>query len=129
MGILQDKIIRAAGEVHKILGPGLLENLYESALCHELGLLGLGWQRQVPVPVLYKGVQVRQPLFVDVVVENEVVIEVKALPLDNPYYQIQLFTHLKLLKLRSGLLINFGKECLQDGISHIMNDSDTKGVL
>ena len=119
-----EKIIEAASEVHKILdGPGLLESVYESALCHELTLRGYQCKRQVPVPVLYKGVPIRDPLYLDLLVENLVIIEVKASEKDLPYYQIQLSTHLRLLKVKFGLLINFGKEYLKDGISRIINDS------
>jgi len=106
---LSEQIIDAASEVHRSLGPGLLENVYESALCYELSLRGLSFQRQVPIPVLYKGVSVRDPLFLDVLVENQIVIEVKATDKNYPYHQIQLFTHLRLLGVKSGLLINFGK--------------------
>ena len=119
---LCEKIIQAATEVHRILGTGLLENVYESALCYELALQGLVYQRQVPIPVLYKGISVRQPLFLDVLVENQIVVEIKAIEKDNPYYQVQLFTHLKLLNLKSGILINFGKAFLRDGVCRIVND-------
>src|SRR5579872_6966132 len=119
---LAEKIIEAATEVHRVLGPGLLENVYESALCYELAMQGFIYQRQIPIPVLYKGVAVRQPLFLDVLVENQIIIEIKAIEKDNPYYQVQLFTHLKLLGLKSGLLINFGKAFLKDGISRIVNE-------
>ena len=102
---LSEKIIQAAIEVHRVLGTGLLESVYESALCYELAMQGLGYQRQVPIPVMYKGVSVRQPLFLDILVENQVIIEVKAIEKDNPYYQVQLFTHLRLMNLRSGILI------------------------
>ena len=120
---LLEKIIEAASEVHKILdGPGLLESVYEAALCHELILRGYQCKRQVPIPVVYKGASVREPLYLDLLVENQVIIEVKASEKDLPYYQIQLATHLRLLKIKSGLLINFGKQYLKDGISRIVND-------
>lgn len=117
---LLDEIIHAAIEVHQHLGgPGLLESVYESALCHELALRKIVWQRQIPIPVLYKGVAVRGPLFLDILVENQVVIEIKASEKDNPYFQAQLLTHLRLMKVRLGLLINFGKADLQNGIFRI----------
>lgn len=119
---LVEKIVAAATEVHRILGTGLLESVYESALFYELNILGISCQRQLPIPVVYKGVSVRQPLFLDLLVENEIVVEVKASEKDNPYFQIQLFTHLKLLNVKSGLLVNFGKQCLRDGICRIVND-------
>lgn len=119
---LSEKIIKAATEVHRHLGPGLLENIYESALCHELTLSGISCQRQIPIPVLYKGIPVRGPLFLDLFVENQIIVEIKATAKDYPYHHIQLFTHLRLLGVKSGLLINFGKEFLQDGVSRIVND-------
>ena len=119
---LSERVIEAASEVHRILGTGLLENVYESALYHELTLQGISCQKQLPIPVIYKGVPVRQPLFLDLLVENQLVVEVKATVKDNPYFQIQLFTHLKLLNVKSGLLINFGKEFLRDGVCRIVND-------
>ncbi|MBI5273068.1 MAG: GxxExxY protein [Chlamydiia bacterium] len=120
---LTETIVAAAVEVHRCLGAGLLENVYESALCHELAAqYGLLCQRQVPIPVLYKGVPVRAPLFLDVLVERQVVIEIKSAEKNYPYYQMQLFTHLRFLGLKIGLLINFGKESLNDGISRIVND-------
>lgn len=120
---LCEQIIQAAKEVHSILGPGLLENVYELALCHEFSLLGIHHQRQVPIPVVYKGVSVRQPLYLDILVENQIVVEVKSLEKENPYYQAQLFTQLKFLNVPKGLLINFGKESLQDGICRINNET------
>ncbi len=114
---LNTKIIQAAQEVHDLLGgPGLLESVYESALCHELALRKITFQRQVAVPVLYKGKSVRKPLFLDIVIDNKLVIEIKAFNLDTPYYIAQLQTHLHFAGLTSGILINFGKESLKDGI-------------
>ena len=119
---LSDKIVSAATEVHRLLGgPGLLEAVYESALCHELFLRGLQSKRQLPIPVMYKGAPIRNPFFLDILVENQVIIEVKASGQDFPYYQVQLYTHLRLSGLKLGLLINFGKENLKDGILQIVN--------
>lgn len=116
-------IIEAAVEVHRNLGgPGLMEGIYESALCHELSLRGVQTQRQKPIPVLYKGVPVRDPLFLDILVENKVIIEVKATEKDFPFYQIQLLTYLRMTGMEFGLLINFGKQYLKDGISRIVNN-------
>lgn len=117
---LSEKIIQAATEVHRHLGSGLLENIYESALFHELTLAGISCQRQLPIPVLYKGTPIRAPLFLDLFVENQIIVEIKATEKDYPYHHVQLFTHLRLLGVKSGLLINFGKEFLQDGISRIV---------
>jgi GxxExxY protein len=120
---LAEQVIQAAIEVHTVLGgPGLVESVYEAALCYELNLRKIVFQRQVPLPILYKGHSIRRPFFVDVVVENQLIIEVKALGIDNPYYLAQLFTHVHLMKMPKGLLINFGKETLQDGIACIANE-------
>ena len=119
---LFEQIIAAAAEVHRVLGgPGLVENVYESALCHELALRHLNYQRQVPVPVLYKGAAIRPPFFLDIFVESQIVVEIKAIDTENPYYYAQLLTHLRMLGIPSGLLINFGKKNLNDGISRICN--------
>jgi len=119
---LSEQVIEAAMEVHRLLGgPGLLETVYESALCHELALRGLHSQRQVPIPVKYKSAEVRDPLFLDILVEDKLIIEVKAINKDLPYYQIQLLTYLRLTGKEKGLLINFGKPRLSDGICHLVN--------
>jgi GxxExxY protein len=120
---LSHTIIGAAIEVHRLLGgPGLIESVYESALCHELTLRGIQNQRQMAVPVVYKGIPVREPLFLDILVENTVIVEVKSLGKDNPYFQAQVATYLRLTGLKLGLLIDFGKTLLKDGISRIIND-------
>ena len=120
---LTHTIIGAAIEVHRLLGgPGLIESVYESALCHELTLRGVQNQRQIAVPVVYKGVPVREPLFLDVLVDNKIIVEVKALGKENPYYQAQVATYLRLTGLKFGLLIDFGKGLLKDGVCRIVND-------
>jgi GxxExxY protein len=125
---LSHTIIEAAIEVHRLLGgPGLIESVYESALCHELTLRGIQNQRQMAVPVVYKGIPVREPLFLDILVAKKIVVEVKALGKDNPYYQAQVATYLRLTGLKEGLLIDFGKGLLKDGISRIINDHQSPG--
>lgn len=117
------KIIGASIEAHHILGgPGLLESIYEEALCHELSLRGLNCQRQVAIPVRYKGALIKDPLYIDILVENKVLIEVKATEQDYPIFRSQTLTYLKLSGIRLGLLINFGKEQIKDGIVRIAND-------
>ncbi len=107
------QIIGAAIEVHQILGgPGLLESVYESSLCHELTLRGLQIQKQVIVPVKYKDAVVKEPLCLDILVENKVVIEVKATEKENAIYRAQILTYLRLTGMKLWLLINFGQECL-----------------
>ncbi len=116
------QIVDASCEVHRTLGgPGLLETVYEAALCYELSLRGVQTQRQIAIPVTYKNVTVRDPLYLDILVENKMIIEVKATGKDYPLYHVQLFTHLRLSGLKCGLLINFGKEKILEGISQIFN--------
>jgi GxxExxY protein len=119
---LSYQIIGASIEVHKTLGgPGLLESIYEAALCHELALRGLNIQRQRPVQVMYKGVAIKEPLFIDVLVEDKVLVEIKAVEKYHPIYETQVLTYLRLTGLKLGLLVNFGVPYVKDGISRIIN--------
>lgn len=119
---LYQQIHDAAIEVHQSLGgPGLLESIYESALCHELKLRGISNQRQLPIPVIYKNISVREPLYLDILVQDSVVIEVKATGKDYPYYYAQLGTYMRLAEIPFGLLINFGKEDMREGIYEMTN--------
>jgi GxxExxY protein len=119
---LSYKIIGAAIEVHRTLGgPGLLEDIYESALCHELSLQGLKVKSQVPVEVCYKGIKIKDPLFIDILVEDCIIIEAKATEKHHPIYDIQLLTYLRLTGLRLGLIINFGCRHVKEGIKRVIN--------
>lgn len=119
---LSHQIIGAAIEVHRTLGgPGLLESIYEAALCRELTLRGLRLLRQMPVQVVYKGVTIKEPLFIDVLVEDKVLVEIKATEKHNPIYETQVLTYLRLTGIKLGLLINFGFPVVKDGISRIIN--------
>ena len=116
------QIFDAAIEVHKLLGgPGLLETVYESALCHELSLRGLHTQRQLPSPSPIKTGRSGIRCFLDVLVENKVIIEVKATGKTYPFHHAQLLTYLRLAQKESGLLINFGNAEIQEGIFQIVN--------
>lgn len=120
---ISNKIIGAAIEVHKTLGgPGLLESVYESCLCHELKLRGFNIQKQVIVPVLYKGSAVKDPLCVDILVENIVIVEVKATEKLHPIHEVQLLTYLRLTEKKLGLVVNFGQEYVKDGVSRVVNN-------
>ncbi len=120
---ISHKIIGAAIEVHRILGgPGLLESIYESSLCHELSLRGLKIKRQLYVPVKYKDVVVREPLCLDILVENKVIIEIKATEKENSIHQAQLLTYLRLTGMKLGLLINFGNVSAKEGIKRVVNE-------
>jgi GxxExxY protein len=119
---LSNKIIGAAIEVHRALGgPGLLESIYEAALCHELMLQGIKYKRQLAVPVVYKGITIRDPLFIDILVEGEVVVEVKAVEKNHPIYETQVLTYLRLTDKKLGLVINFGSGRVKDGIFRVVN--------
>jgi GxxExxY protein len=112
---LTEKIIGAAIEVHRALGPGLLESAYEECLCHELHLRGLTFQRQVPLPVSYKGINLDCGYRIDVIVENEIVLELKCVEHILPVHEAQLLTYLKLLNKRVDLILNFYVSTLMRG--------------
>jgi GxxExxY protein len=115
-------IIGSAIEVHRALGgPGLLESIYESCLAHELEHRGFQIQRQLAVPVKYKGAEVRDPLVLDILVQGQVIVEVKATEKEHPIHQVQLLTYLRLTGKKLGLLINFGQARVKDGISRVVN--------
>jgi len=118
---LTHEIIGSAIEVHRIIGPGLLESVYETALCYELGLRGLRVHRQVFVPVHYKGLNLKTPIRLDLCVENRVVVEVKSVDHLQEVHRAQLLTYLKLTGLRIGLLFNFNVKFIRDGMRRILN--------
>jgi len=116
------QIIDAAIEVHRILGgPGLLESIYEEALYRELVLRDIPVKRQVHVPVTYKGFTMQNPLVIDLLVGDKVVVELKATENNHPLYKVQTLTYLRLTNLKLGLLLNFGQQRLIDGLSRIVN--------
>jgi len=118
---LSNGIIGAAIEVHRILGPGLFESAYEECLCRELFLRNIPFERQVPLPVEYKGVKLDCGYRLDVVVENLVILELKAVLEIKPIHEAQLLTYLRLKNLWLGLLINFNVPVLKDGIKRLVN--------
>ena len=126
MGIneLSSKIIGAAIEVHKTLGPGLLESAYEESLCHEFGLRSLSNERQKSVPVIYKGFELDCGYRLDVVVENAIILELKACDKIEAIHRAQLLTYLKLSGLKLGLILNFNVPVMRDGIVRIVNKLD-----
>jgi len=113
-------IIAAALEVHRNLGPGLLESAYEECLCFELELRGIRHVRQSPLPVVYKGKKLDCGYRLDVVVNNEILLELKSVEKLLPIHEAQLLTYLKLSGLKTGLLINFNELLLKDGIRRIV---------
>ncbi|MBA3956984.1 MAG: GxxExxY protein [Parachlamydiaceae bacterium] len=120
---ISHKIIGAAIEVHRVLGgPGLLESVYESSLCHELNLRGLQIQKQLVVPVKYKNTVVRDSLILDILVESKVIIEVKATEKEHAIHKTQLLTYLRLTGIKLGFLINFGQPSVKEGIHRVVNN-------
>jgi len=118
---LTDRIIGAAIEVHRHLGPGLLEAVYEECLCYELSQRGLKFQRQAPLPINYKGIKFESAYRMDLVVEDAIVIEIKATEEMLPVHSAQLLTYLKSSNKRVGLLINFNVPILKNGLKRIVN--------
>jgi len=115
---LTEKIIGAAIEVHRVLGPGLLESIYEAALCHELSLCGIEFRCQVAVDVNYKGLCI-QGQRLDVLVANEVILELKSITKLPDVALAQTLSYLKATGLKRALLINFGERLLKDGIRRV----------
>lgn len=118
---LSHDVIGAAIEVHRLLGPGLLESAYEESLCHELSLRGLAFERQKPLPVTYKGVRLDCGYRLDIVVENLVIVEMKSVRVLEPIHDAQLLTYLKLSAIWLGLLLNFNVSMMKAGVRRIVN--------
>jgi GxxExxY protein len=115
-------IVGSAIEVHRELGgPGLLEDLYEEALCRELTTQGLNIQRQLGVKVEYKGLELRKRLVLDLLVEDKVVVEVKSVEKHHPLYEAQLLTYLRVTNKKLGLLINFGERYVAQGVRRVVD--------
>lgn len=114
-------IVDAAYRVHRTLGPGLLESVYETVLEYELQKRGLSVSRQFPVPVVYEFVTMDIGFRVDLIVENLVIVELKSVEKMVPVHKKQLLTYLRLADKRLGLLINFGEELIKDGVSRVVN--------
>jgi len=119
---ITEGIIGAAIEVHRHLGPGLLESVYEECLCYEFGQRGLRFQRQLAAPVLYKGVKLDCGYRIDLLVEDAVVVEIKSMEALLPVHCAQLLTYLKICHKRIGLLINFNVPVLLHGLKRIANN-------
>ena len=118
---LSKEIIGAAIAVHRALGPGLLESAYEACLCHELILRNIPFERQVPLLVEYKGVKLDCAYRLDILVDQRIVVELKAISEIQPIHEAQLLTYLRLRNLWLGLLINFNVSLLKQGLKRIVN--------
>ncbi len=116
---LTGKIIASAIEVHRNLGPGLLESAYEACFCHELSLQGIPFERQKQLPLEYKGIKLDCGYRMDIVVDNKVVVELKCVDEITSIHEAQLLTYLRLSHIKIGLIINFYTAVLKDGIKRL----------
>jgi len=115
-------ILDAAITVHKEMGPGLLESVYELCLLKELELRGLRAKNQVPIPLIYKGYELSKEFKIDLLVENEIILEIKSVEILLPIHQAQTISYLKLAQKRLGFLINFNSPLLKDGFKRFVNN-------
>ncbi len=123
LNFLSGQILDAAIEVHRVLGgPGLLEAIYEEALSYELEMRGLIVERQKTIPVKYKSHHIKHPLFLDLLINDKIIVEVKSTEKFNPVYNAQLLTYLRLTNNSLGLIINFGERYIKDGFHRIVNN-------
>ena len=118
-GDCSERVIGACIEVHRWLGPGLLESAYEHCLAHEFGLRSLNFERQVPLPVTYKAIELDCGYRLDFVVQRELIVEIKAVERLLPVHQAQVITYLKLTGIQTGLLVNFHTETLRRGLRRL----------
>jgi GxxExxY protein len=118
---LTGEVIGAAIEVHKILGPGLLENVYEECLCRELELRETPFERQKELPIEYKGIKLDCGYRMDLVADEDLIVELKSCDSLQPIHEAQLLTYLRLTKTKVGLLINFNVPVLKAGIKRLAN--------
>ena len=118
---LTEQIVGAAIEVHRQTGPGLMESVYEECLCYELSQLGLNFQRQVRLPIAYKGIKLDCGFKMDLLVEDAIVLELKTVDQLLPVHSAQLLTYLKLSGKKVGLLINFNESVLTKGLKRLVN--------
>ena len=121
LNTLSGEVIGAAIEVHRLLGSGLLESAYELALERELVIRGLGVERQKAVLLEYKGTALGDGFRIDLLVEGQLIVEVKAVESIMPIHEVQLLTYLRLTDTRLGLLINFNERAIKDGVKRVVN--------
>jgi GxxExxY protein len=117
---LTEKVIGLAIEVHRQLGPGLLESAYEECVCLELQEAGLAFRRQVPLPITYKSIRLDCGYRLDLLIEDQLILELKSVESLLPIHEAQVLTYLKLSGLRTGLLLNFNSAVLKTGIRRLM---------
>ncbi len=119
---ISSKILDCAFKIHKSLGPGLLESVYEEILCYELQKANLRFVRQLGLPVIYEGIKMDIGFRADIIVENKVIIELKSVESVAPVHKKILLTYLKITGKKLGLLINFNEALLEDGLTRIVNN-------
>jgi GxxExxY protein len=119
---LSNKIIGTVIELHRTLGPGLLESAYENALSYDLKEIGIEVMQQVPMPFVYKEIKLDIEYRVDLLIEKKVIVEIKSVEMIAPVHYAQLLTYLKLSNVKLGLLINFNTKILKDGIHRLVNN-------
>lgn len=113
---ISETVIGAAIDVHRALGPGLLESAYEACLCHELAERGIAFQSQVSMPVTYRSVEIDCGYRIDMLIENSLIVELKTVEKLLPIHEAQLLTYMRLSDVKTGLLMNFNVRVLKDGI-------------
>lgn len=123
--IIGKEIVNASLAVHRALGPGLLEKVYEVCLCHELRKVGLVVERQKDIPIVYDGLTFAEGLRLDLLVNNLVIVELKAVEIVNPVWEAQIISHLTLTGMRLGYLINFNVPMIKTGIRRFINTKHT----
>lgn len=121
LNIISGKILDSAIEVHRTLGPGLLESVYESCLVKELMLRNIKVKSQVPVPIIYKDEMLTKEFYLDILVEDEIIVELKTVEKLLPIHEAQLLTYLKLANKKLGILINFNEVLLKNGFKRMLN--------
>jgi GxxExxY protein len=114
-------VVNAAFKLHKSLGPGLLEKVYEVCMAHELSKAGYKVKRQVKIPIVYDGIEFEEGLRLDMLINDQIIIELKAVDIVNPVWKAQIISHLKLTELRLGYLINFNVSLIKNGIKRFKN--------
>ncbi|MBW1824776.1 MAG: GxxExxY protein [Deltaproteobacteria bacterium] len=119
---ITETIIGVAINVHRALGPGLLESAYEACMVYDLAQAGLKIEQQKPLPIVYRGVKLECAYRLDLMVENEVIVEIKSVEKLLPIHQAQLMSYLKLSDCKVGLLINFNVKILRNGIKRVVNN-------
>ncbi len=119
---LTREIIGAAIDVHRLLGPGLLESTYEECLAFELQDRGMKFQRQLEIPIRYKGRQLKIGYRIDLLIDRQIIVELKSVQSIEPIHEAQLLTYLKLSNKRCGLLLNFNVPMMKQGVRRLLND-------